>query len=396
MHLELSDEQAMLQETTRSFLMKESPLESVRALIDDPAGFDAAVWRRGAELGWGAMAVPEYYGGTGSDEPVRDAAVIAAEFGRLVQPGPLVPNTIVAFAVANYGTDEQRGAVLPGLVAGDRTAAWCLAERGRGWDPDRFALSVEVRGSDYVLTGTKDLVQEAHSAEYLLVTARAPAGPRQFLLPAGTPGITVVPLGGLDLTRRFSQVRFDEVVIPADAVLGDPEVAGEQWQRQFELALVLHCAETVGVMERMFEITLEYAGERFAFGRPIGSFQAIKHMCADMYGWLESAEAISGAATDAVHTRHPDRSEIVSAAKAYVGEYAPRLVQHCLQIHGGIGFTWEHDLHLYLRRAKSNEILYGSPQWHHERLCELSGLPESDGQLDTNTSSDRMGGDVRG
>ncbi|MEU6565250.1 acyl-CoA dehydrogenase family protein [Nocardia nova] len=401
MEIQLSDEQAMLQEMTRSFLAKESPLESVRALVDDAVGFDPALWRRGAELGWGAMVVPEQYGGAGSDEAVRDVAVIAEEFGRLLQPGPLVSNTVVAFAVSNFGTDDQRREVLPGLVSGDQTAAWCLAEGDRGWDPHRFVPSVEVRGSGYTLSGTKDFVPDAHAAQNLLVTALAPTGPIQFLLPARAPGITVVPLRGLDLTRRLCRVRFDAVEVAPGAVLGtDTGSAGEHWQRQFELALVMHCAETVGAMDRIFEITLEYANERFAFGRPIGSFQSIKHMFADMYGWLESAKAISCAATDAVQARRADVEEVVNIAKAYIGEYAPRLVQQCLQIHGGIGYTWEHDLHFYLRRAKSNEILYGSPEWHRDRICELAGLPARDRQHRPGTPSDmphgQTGDDVDG
>lgn len=384
MHIELSDEQAMLQEITRSFLTKASPPSAVRAFVDDPLGFDPVMWRRGAELGWDAMLVPETYGGAGSEQAVREVAIIAEEFGRLVQPGPLLPTTIVAFAVATFGTDAQRQDVLPGLTSGQQTGAWCLADRDHGWDPLEFSADVEIRGDGYLLSGSKDLVQNAHAADHLLVTAQTGEGPIQFVLPAHTPGVTIVPLRSLDLTRRFSRVRFDNVQLPASAVLGgEPSAAGEQWRRQFELAVVLHCAETVGAMERSFEMALDYAKDRFAFGRPIGSFQAIKHMCADMFAWLESAKAISCAATDSVQYGSSDAPELVSTAKAYIGEFAPRLVQNCLQILGGIGYTWEHDLHFYLRRAKSNEVLYGTPEWHRDRLCDLMGMaPGMKGDVD--------------
>ncbi|KPM51962.1 hypothetical protein ACG83_30770 [Frankia sp. R43] len=378
MHIELSDEQAMLRETTRGFLAKESSVAAVRALIEDPAGFDQGTWRRAAELGLPAMLVAEQFGGIGSDEPIRDASIIAEELGRLIQPGPFLPGAIVAFAVANFGTDELRDAVLPGLVTGEQTAAWCLAEADHRWDPDTFTVTAEARGSGYVLHTTKDLVQDASTAHYFLITARAASGPVQIVLPAQAPGITVAPLGSLDLTRRFSRVRFEDVEVPAGAVLGGVP-AGEQWRRQFDLAVVLHCAETVGLMERIFEMTLEYANDRFAFGRPIGSFQAIKHMCADMFAWLESSKAISSTATDAVHAGNADAALVVSTAKAYVGAFGSRLVEQCLQVFGGIGYTWEHDLHFYLRRAKSNEVLYGTPDWHRERLCQLMGMTAESG-----------------
>ena len=204
--------------------------------------------------------------------------------------------------------------------------------------------------------------------------AGAGTGVTQFLVDADTPGITVTRLEGLDLTRRFADVRFDGASVPASAVVGTPGDAQASVDAQLDVAIALTVAESIGAMQRLAEITVDYAKARIAFGRPIGSFQALKHILADISFWAEVSIAGASAAADAVADDRATASEIVSIAKAYVGDASTQLAQQCLQVHGGIGFTWEHDLHFYLRRLAADRVLYGDPEWHRERICRIHGL----------------------
>jgi alkylation response protein AidB-like acyl-CoA dehydrogenase len=192
-----------------------------------------------------------------------------------------------------------------------------------------------------------------------------------LLVPAGAAGLAVAPLRTVDLTRRFSVVRFDDVRVPADAVVGEIGGAADQVERQLMLAVVILNAETVGAMQTAFDMTVRWAFERYSFGRPLASYQALKHRFADMKSWLEAAHAISDAAAAAVAEQSPDAGELASAAKAFTGEYGAELLQDCVQLHGGIGVTFEHDLHLYLRRVTLNRALYGTPAEHRQRVADV-------------------------
>jgi alkylation response protein AidB-like acyl-CoA dehydrogenase len=371
--LDLSPDQELVRDTTRRFLAERSPLTEVRRLADDPAGYERAWWRQGAELGWTAMLVPEDDGGGSlTGEGLLDLVVVAEEMGRLVAPGPFVPVNVVASALGAVGSASQRGDVLPGLIAGDAVAAWCVAEPGGAWGPAAgVALTAERTSAGWVLTGTKAPVEAAVDAEHLLVVARTPEGPTQFLVPAGAPGVTVVALRSLDLVRRFSEVRFDQAEVPDGAVVGDVGGAAVDVERELQVALALQCAETVGVLDRVFAFTVEYAFDRHSFGRPLASYQALKHRFADMKTWLEACHATASGAADAVQAGRPDAARLVSVAAAYIGERSTPIVQDCVQLHGGIGITWEHDIHLYLRRATVNRAMYGTPHQHRERLASL-------------------------
>jgi alkylation response protein AidB-like acyl-CoA dehydrogenase len=371
---ERHDDRAFLAETTRRFLQAEAPLTRVRELVDDPDGFDHAAWSQGAELGWFGLLVPqEHGGGSVSGEGVSDLAAIVEELGRMVFPGPVVPVNLVAAAVASRGSAAQRGELLPSIVAGQTIATWAFAERNDGWDSERVALEATRDGDAYRLTGTKTTVQDAHAAHVLLVTARTDGGLTQFLVPRAAAGVTIEPLQSLDLARRFADVHLHRVVVPVSSVVGEVDAAIDDVDGLVNLAIALQCAESVGAADRTFELTLEYAQTRKAFGRPIGGFQAIKHRFADMVGWLESAKAATAAAVQAVQ-HDVDAAEMTSIAKSYVGTSTPRIARDCLQVHGGIGYTWEHDLHLYLRRLESNRALYGSPEQHLDRLGGIIGL----------------------
>jgi alkylation response protein AidB-like acyl-CoA dehydrogenase len=273
--------------------------------------------------------------------------------GRLVSPGPLVPVNLVAAAVATGGTPEQKNDVLPGLLDGSSVAAWT----GPG------LVAAEAAGDGYRLSGVASPVEAGAQAAHLLVAARGPAGPLLVLVGPDDPGVTVTPLGGLDLVRRYAEVGFDSVPVAGSAVVGGD--AGHLAR----VACVLQCAESVGVMDRVFEMTLEYLTDRWSFGRPLASYQALKHRVADGKVVLEASHAIAAAAARAVATGAADAAELVSAAKAWIGPRATELVQDCIQLHGGIGVTWEHDLHLYLRRATVNRLTHGTPEEHAERVA---------------------------
>ena len=357
MDLELSEDQRVFLVTTRKFLAAESPVSWVRTLEDDPAGFPREWWCRGAALGWTSLLVPEADGGGSvGDHGLMDLVMVAEEMGRCVSPGPLVPVNVVAAAIAAGGTAAQKEDVLPGLLDGTEIGAWT----GPG------LIEAEPEGDGFRLSGVASPVEAGAQACRLLVSARGPDGPVLALVSPRDPGVTVSPLGGLDLVRRFAEVHFDGVPVPATAlVAGDPDALAR-------LACVVQCAETVGVMDRVFEMTLDWLADRWSFGRPLASYQALKHRVADDKLWLEASHAAATAAAQAVATGADGAPELVSAAKAWIGRHATDLVQDCIQLHGGIGVTWDHDLHLYLRRATVNRLTYGTPEEHAERIAALA------------------------
>ena len=375
MELELSSDQELFVETTRRFLEAECPIAEVRALYESERGFEPEYWRRGAELGWTSMLVPEQLGGGNvSGNGLLDLALVAEEMGRLVSPGPLLPVNVVADAIARGGTDAQRSEVLPGLLDGSAVATWAFDEGDGAWSASGVDLRATQDGDEWVLDGHKSFVQDAGAAGWFLVTARTGDGLTQFLVPAATAGVAVSPLGSLDLVRRFGEVNFTGARVAATAVVGAVGGAADDVERQIQVALVLQNAETVGATSRVFEFTLEYANDRIAFGRPIASYQALKHRFADMKTWLEGCLATATVSARAVAAESDDAAELVSVAKAFIAERTPIMIQDCVQLHGGIGVTWEHDLHLYLRRCTQNAALYGSARQHRERLAVLLGM----------------------
>jgi alkylation response protein AidB-like acyl-CoA dehydrogenase len=257
-------------------------------------------------------------------------------------------------------------------MAGATIAAWCHAEPPPNDRPGVVEFEIAVEGDELVLNGTKRPVESAAGAQQLLVTGRTGTGLTQVLLPAETAGITITPLESADLTRRFATVRFDNVRVPLDAAVGDVGEADAQVEHQLLVAIAVGNAEAVGSMQRAFDMTRAWAADRYSFGRALESYQAIKHRFADLLSWLEGAHAIADAAALAIDTRSPDAAELGSAAKAFIGEYGGELMQACVHLHGGIGVTFEHDLHLYLRRVTVNRALFGTPKHHQRRVGELA------------------------
>jgi alkylation response protein AidB-like acyl-CoA dehydrogenase len=371
MLLQLSPDQEFFRDTTARFLDELAPVSEVRRLRDDPRGFADEYWRRGADLGWTSLLVGEAHGGGSiSDHGLVDLTLVAHELGRHAAPGPLITTNIVAATLSETDGDAW-SEVLSGLLTGTSIATWCFAEPPPNARLSAVGLEVRIEGDDVVLRGTKGPVESAGPADHLLVTGRSEGGLTQVLVPRAAPGISLAPMRTVDLTRRFSVVTFDEVRLPATAVVGEIGQADEQVERQLQLALVLTNAEAVGAMQAAFDMTVEWGFDRYSFGRPLASYQALKHRYADMLSWLEASHAISDEAALAVASGAPGAGRLASAAKAFIGQYGSELVHDCVQLHGGIGVTFEHDLHLFLRRHTVDRALYGSPGEHRQRITDL-------------------------
>ncbi|WP_426574435.1 acyl-CoA dehydrogenase family protein [Aquihabitans sp. McL0605] len=374
MLLELSADQEFFRDTTIKFLDELAPVGELRRLRDEPAGFDPTYWQRGADLGWTSLLVHEDHGGGSiSGDGLLDLTVIAYEFGRRAAPGPLLSTNVVAGALSAAGDQPE---LLASLVAGTSVASWCLAEGPPHDGLGEVNLQIRADGDEVVLDGVKRPVESAAEATHLLVTGRTGNGLTQVVIPTDAPGVTITPMRGVDLTRRFSVVAFDGVRVPAAAVLGEVGTADDDVERQLLHALVIADAEAVGAMQAAFDMTVEWSFDRYSFGRPLASYQALKHRFADMKTWLEASHAISDESAAAVAAGSPDAAKLTSAAKAYIGEQGGELLQECVQLHGGIGVTFEHDLHLFLRRLTVDRALYGTPTEHRRRLAVLTA-PEA-------------------
>lgn len=366
MDLTPTEDEQLLRDTVRRFFTDRAPMTAVRATAESAEGYDPAVLAEAASLDWIGLAVDPAQGGVGLR--FVDLAILAEEVGRALIPGPLLPTSIVALLLAEHGTSAQRQAHLPGLLSGETVGVWASAEPDTDWEPRSAATSAKRDDAGYTLHGAKRYAPYAHAADLLVVTAVVDDTVQCLLVPAGAEGVHIDVLETLDLTNRLCEVRLDGVHVPPDAVLGalgDPTPV----DRLRQLATTLACAESLGGAARMVEMTNQYAKERVQFGRPIGSFQAIKHKCADMLIALEGARVATHYAALAVSEQTADADLAVSVAKAFTSEAYSDICGEGLQVHAGIGFTWEHDVHLYLRRAKSNEVLWGSPRWHRERIA---------------------------
>jgi alkylation response protein AidB-like acyl-CoA dehydrogenase len=357
---DFDERQQRLRKASRKFLENNNPISRVRELFDHPFGFDRELWERAASLGWFGMLVPEQYGGfTLTAQPLVDLLVVSEELGRLVQPGPFGATNVVAHAIAQSGTDEQKQEYLLAIASGQTIATWCIAEKQTLWDTAGLAVMAEAAGDVFVLTGTKILVQDAEVADLLLVTARTNSGLAQLLVPARPQGMTIWPHNGIDLTRRLYEIHFDNVIVPATAQLGSAPTADEQVEEQLRIVKVLQCAESAAGAAQLVQLCVAYAKDRVQFGRPIGSFQAIKHKIADLHVAAESALAATHYAALAIADKRADAAIAVDVAQIVVNDAYARIAGEATQVHGGAGFTWDSDIHLYLRRAKSNQVLLG-------------------------------------
>jgi alkylation response protein AidB-like acyl-CoA dehydrogenase len=370
MNFAFGEEQELLRRSTRRFLDDNQSLAERRANLEEPEIFDPLRWREAAALGWTSMLVsPHYGGGSVTDQPLVDLVVLGEELGRVLHPGPFVPTNVVADAIAAWGTEAQREAWLVRITEGEAPAAWCMSLDG-SVDAGECGVNVQHRGEYYVLNGRARFVHGATVAAVLLVLADSPEGPVYLLVPSSAGGVGVRAQRSLDLTRRFGAVSFDAVTVASSAAIGADVTAVHQ--RAINLATVLQAAEAVGAADHVFHATVEYLKVRRQFGRTIASFQAIKHRLADFLSSLEGMRAAAHYAALALNDGFIDADAAVSTAGSYVGDTYAALCGESLQLHGGIGFTWEHDIHLFIRRAIACRGLYGDPSWHRERLCALA------------------------
>ena len=371
MLLTLDRDQELFRDTTAKLLSELVPVNELRRLRDDPVGFDEEYWRRGAELGWTSLLVSEGLGGGSiGGQGLVDLSLVAYEFGRHAAPGPLLVTNVAAATLSDTG-DSRFKELIGDVLAGTSIVTWCPGEQRSDNQPDRVDLGIRVEGSEVVLNGVKRPVESGACADHLLVTGRTGDGWTQVLVPAGVVGLTIEPMHTVDLIRRFSVLKFADVRIPTSAIIGEAGKADEQVRRQIDRAVAILSAESVGAMQAAFDMTVEWAFDRYSFGRPLASYQELKHRFADMKTWLEASHAISDAATEAVAGGSPDATELLAAAKAFIGEFGSELLQDCIQIHGGIGLTFDHDIHLYLRRHTVNRALYGTPAQHRQHLGDL-------------------------
>ncbi len=365
-------DQELLERSTDRFLEARFPVERLRALADQPTTFDSAVWREGVDLGWTTLLVPEAAGGGSvSGNGVADLLIVARLFGHHAAPGPLLGTNIVAAALGRWGSAAQQAGPLARLLAGEAVAAWGHTSTVVGPAGSRAEVVATASATGTVLSGRVAIVEGSADAEHVLVTATGADGRSQHLVPRAADGVELAPLNSVDLTRRYADVVLRDVVVDDGARVGPAGDADERDAQLLDLAAAVLLGEMVGAMARAFAITLEWTVDRYTFGRPLGSYQAIKHRMADIRTQLEASEAIAGRAAAALGQGDGDARALVSAGMAYVARVGPELVQECIQLHGGIGVTFEHDLHLFLRRTLVDATVYGSSSDFERRLGAL-------------------------
>ena len=363
MYFDLTDEQQAIRSTAKDFLAARYKSERIRELAESESGFESSDWDEMAELGWPGLALPEEWGGQGLG--IVDLAVLFEEMGYALAPSPLLSNTVVGLALSLCGSDDQRERFLRPLASGELRGTPALVDAGAAAVPGMFTMEAAADGDDVVLDGEKILVLDAASADVFLV---ATSDGRRHVVRADADGVTVKAEPSIDLTRRLSSVRFDGVRVAAEDTL---PAEGHEYFAVLSRLCVALAAESTGIAQRTMEMSVEYAKDRKQFDRPIGSYQAVSHRCAQMLLETEnSRSAVYGAAWAA--DASPEGLPLAaSIAKAYSSDAGWRVPDAAIQVHGGIGFTWEHDLHFFLKRGKQNAAMFGDAKWHRERVADI-------------------------
>jgi len=373
-----SQEQEMLRKSARDFLAKECPMSYVRRMMEDEVGYSEDVWRKMAELGWMGLIFPEEVGGSGLD--MVDLVVVLEEMGRVVMPGPFFSTVLLGgVTLAEGGNKAQNARYLPSIAEGKLKATLAVLEPSGRWDADGIEATAVADSGGYLLSGTKLFVPDAHVADLILVAARTErskgeAGISIFAVDVPRDGVAVTPLKTMDQTRKLCEVTLDRVRLGPEALIG---ATGQGWptlKRVFDRAKTALSAEMCGGAERVLEMSVEYAKVRVQFDRPIGSFQAIQHKCANMLLQVESAKSATYYAAWAVAKDVPEAALAAAMAKAYTSDAARVVAGEGIQIHGGIGFTWEHDMHIYFKRAKGSEFTFGDATYNRELVAQLIDL----------------------
>jgi alkylation response protein AidB-like acyl-CoA dehydrogenase len=374
-----SQEQELLRATARKFFENECASTFVRERMAEPAGVTGEFWSKLAEQGWLGLVYPEQYGGAGLG--FVDLTVLMEEMGRVVMPGPYFSTSILGgLAILEAGSAAQKDEWLTKIAAGEAKATLAWTEPSARWDAAGVTTTARTAGGGWGLSGTKLFVPDAHLADVLVVAARTSESARPedgvslFLLRKDAPGLEVKLLPTMDQTRKLCEVTLRDARVSGDAVLGQRDAGWAPLARVIQRATVALCAEMCGGAQRVLEMTTEYAKIRVAFGKPIGSYQGVKHRAADMLVDVENAKSLTYYAAWAVDENAMEAPLAASMAKAYASDAFRRVAGAGIQLHGGIGFTWEHDLHLYFKRAKSSEFTFGDATWHRERVAQLISL----------------------
>ena len=372
-----SEEQEELRRSVRRFLESKSPPSEVRRLMETPKGYDEAIWAQMAkELGLQSLHIPERYGGQGFS--FLELTVVLEEMGRALLGSPYFSSVcLAANAILNVGTENEKQGLLPAIASGESIGAFAFFESNGKWDSSGVTMEATREGpTTYRLNGTKMFVLDGHSADLIVAVARSGGatgtqGISFFTVDGSAHGLTRTPIQTMDETRKLATLEFADV--PA-SLLGEVGSGWAALSKTLDQAAVCLAAEQVGGAQRCLEMAVEYAQVRSQFGRPIGSFQAIKHKCADMLVEVESAKAAAHYAARAVAEDNVELPVAASMAKSYCSEAYLHAATENIHIHGGIGFTWEHDAHLYFKRAKSSELLFGDPTYHRELVAQRIGI----------------------
>ena len=372
MSFKTTDEQKALRSTLRAFLESKSDETAVRAAMISELGFDRALWdQMGTQLGLQGLAIAEEYGGGGSS--VSDLAVVMSELGRFLTCSPFFASVVLAAnALVESGDKDACVTHLPGIASGELIAALAVSEQTAHFAPEADqTVAHESSGGSWRITGEKNFVLAGAAADLLVVSAQTPLGPSLFVVQASDDAVSRTPLSVMDLTRHQARIAFSGA---AATLLGEPGSAPQVLARVGELAVVALASEQAGAAERCLEMSVDYAKTRFQFGRQIGSFQAIKHLLADMLLEVEAAKSAALYAAEQADDPSPEATRAAHLAKAYCSDAFMKVAADTVQVHGGIGFTWEFAAQLYYKRAKSSQILLGSPGYHREKLAVCSGL----------------------
>jgi alkylation response protein AidB-like acyl-CoA dehydrogenase len=366
-----SEEQEELRKTVRQFLEQKSPETEVRRLMETTEGYDPAVWSQMAEqMGLQGLAIPEEFGGSGYS--FIELGVVLEEMGRSLLCAPFFSTVVLAAnTLLHSGDDAAKKEVLPRIASGEAIATVAFTEPSGKWDEAGITLEATQAGDGWTLNGTKMFVLDGHIAGIIIVGGRTPQGITLFLVDGDAEGLTRTPLSTMDQTRKQAKLEF--VDTPAK-LLGTEGAGWETLSKVLDLTAVGLAAEQVGGAQKVLEMAVEYAKVRVQFGRPIGSFQAIKHKCADMLLEVESAKSAAYYGMWCAAEMNDELPSTASLAKAYCSEAYFHAAAENIQIHGGIGFTWEHPAHLYFKRAKSSELLFGDPTYHRELLAQRIGI----------------------
>jgi len=374
MEFSLNEEQEMLKTMARDFLENECPKTFVREMMEDEVGFTRELWKKMAEVGWLGLVFPEEYGGAGMN--FRDFSILCEEMGRALLPGPFIPTVLLAgLPILEAGTEEQKQELLPRIASGDIICTLAALEEDGDFWPQAVQVKATERGNDFILDGTKYFVPYAKGVDYILVAARTrrSADPEDgitlFMVDTSEWGIYASPLVTMDQTRKQFDVIFNRVAVPASNIIGEVHRGWPILKQAALKATSALCAEMLGGGEWVLETTVSYAKERIAFGVPIGSFQAIKHKCADMFSGLEYARSLMEWSAEAIKENNRASPRAVSMAKSYCGDVYKYVCGEGIQIHGGIGFTWDHDMHLYFKRSRADDTLFGDANHHRELLA---------------------------